>query len=139
MNEQIKELETIHNQTEFETTKSVDGHIDIGDSLDLGDELHDFDFGDGELHQTKTIGETVIRKPNIFSEKEAEIRAAAQAAFEKYGPVTVIIVNDKSHSVLVEKKQPASASKREFKPWVKPFFGLSAVVVTAALIISWMY
>ncbi|MBK3506757.1 hypothetical protein [Pseudomonas sp. MF6747] len=138
MNEKIEESETTKNQTEAETTKSIEGHFAIGDEFDMGDELHDFDYGDEQPLQKK-VGENVIRKPNIIRDNEDEIRAAAQAAFEKYGPVTVVIVNDKSHSVVVEKKEPSSVTKHELKPCVKAFFGIAVFVLIAALVISWMY
>lgn len=97
MNEKIEESKTTTNHSEVET-KSID------DKFDLGDELHDFDYGDEELPKTKTKGE-----------------------------------NDKSHSVVVDKKEPSSATKHELKPCVKAFFGIFSFMLIAALIISWMY
>lgn len=138
MNDKIEESKITNNHTEV-GTKSIDGQFEIDDGFDLGDELHDFDYGDEELTKTKEKGENIIRKPNIIRDNEAEIRAAAQSAFEKYGPVTVVIVNDKSHSVVIEKKEPSLATKPELKPCVKPFFCTFALMLIAALIISWMY
>lgn len=132
MSVKIENTEINNNQTEVETTKSIDGHFEISDEFD-------FDYGDEQPSQTKAISENVIRKPNNIRENEADIRAATQAAFEKYGPVIVVIVNDKSHSVVVEKKETASATKRELKTCVKAFFWIAGVSVIAALIISWMY
>ncbi|WP_405126082.1 hypothetical protein ACI51W_03505 [Pseudomonas marginalis] len=92
------------------------------------DDSSAFDCGDSEVSSTRTIAERVIKKPSLINEEAAEMRAAAQAA----ALVESATLNNKNKNVNEE-------IKREFKPWVKPLFGIFAFMLIAALIISWMY
>lgn len=105
---------------------------------------NDFDFED----EKKPAGESVIRKPNTINEKEVERRFLAQS--EKGSTNTIPerdIVGlpddefDFSYKpeATNENKSVNLNEKREFKPWVKPFFTLSGVALCGTLIYGFFF